>query len=310
MQKIRIKLTRCTHPFLNIITVTLLAFSQVKYAQSNNGQIVTNKDDLTQGMSNQVRISQGKSIPENSTQQDHIPQGDNIKISPDAYQAIHEFFQNTSDVSIQRYNQQLLQINIGARSFIASNDGRYIYAGKVIDTREKIDISEQITQKNRIKTLATLSNKNKLTFPATVKELYSVTMFTDIDCGYCRRFHNNMAQYNALGIRVNYLMFPRAGKKSESYNKTAAVLCSENPQEKITMAMQGRFPVSDPSIGKTCQQNLDQQMLVARKLGISATPTIVLPHGGIIEGALHPDKLLAQLKRSEILNSDLSSNNK
>jgi len=223
---------------------------------------------------------------------------DSSSISPDAYQSINAFFQSMTNVSIGRYNQQLLEVNIGARSFFASNDGRYIYLGKVIDTQEKIDISEQAAQKNRVKALDKFSDKNQLTFPATVNELFSVTLFTDIDCGYCRKFHNNMAQYNALGIRVNYVMFPRAGKPSASYDKTAAVLCSSKPQESMTFAMQGRFSAPTSSVSKTCQNNLDQQMSLAAELGISATPTMLLPNGVVIQGVLGPEQLLAQLHKS------------
>ncbi|PKG85090.1 hypothetical protein CXF85_05650 [Colwellia sp. 75C3] len=281
------RLQRFSPTFLSIITITItitsLVFMQTSIAQRNSGQHPS---------------TQNESIQNESAQSDNTQKIDTASISADAYQSIHEFFQNTPNVSIQRYNEQLLEVNIGARSFFASNDGRYIYVGKVIDTHENVDISEQITQKNRIKALAKLDAENQLTFPATVEELFAVTLFTDIDCGYCRRFHSNMAQYNALGIRVNYLMFPRAGKRSESYDKTAAVLCSANPQESMTLAMQGQFSASASSVNKTCQHNLDQQMSVAAEFGISATPTMLLPNGGVIKGVLNPEQLLAQLKKS------------
>ncbi len=263
MRKIRFISQNFVARFLSMLTITSFAFIQTSYALSDSGQ-----------------------------------EFDSSLISPDAYQSIHTFFQNTPNVSIQRYNQQLLEVNIGVRSFFASNDGRYIYVGKVIDTQEKIELSEQVAQKNRVKALDQLSDKNQLTFPATAKELFSVTLFTDIDCGYCRRFHDNMAQYNALGIRVNYVMFPRAGKHSASYDKTAAVLCSSNPQESMTFAMRGKFSMPSPSVSKTCLHNLNEQMLLAAEFGISATPTMVLPNGAVIQGVLNPEQLLAQLHQS------------
>ena len=146
----------------------------------------------------QTSYAFGNSDQEFITNNDSAQKLDSSSISPVVYQSIHTFFQNSPDISIQRYNQQLLEVNIGARSFFASNDGRYIYLGKVIDTQEKIDLSEQAAQKNRVKAFNKLKGENQLIFPATVKELFSVTLFTDIDCGYCRKFHGNMAQYNAL----------------------------------------------------------------------------------------------------------------
>jgi thiol:disulfide interchange protein DsbC len=253
-----------TARLLSIITIVWLAVTQANYAQAEH---INNVD---------------------------TQESDDHTISSTAFKNIKTFFGDYSEVSIRRYNQGLLEINTGIRSYFSSIDGRYLFLGKIIDTQNKIDISEQVARGHRVNILAQFDNENTVTFPATAKELFFVNLFTDIDCGYCRRFHSNMAQYNALGIRVNYFMLPRAGKHSKSYNKTTAVLCSQNPQKNITLAMQGRLFTSS-STNTSCQSNLDEQMLVANKLGISVTPTMLLPNGDLIEGALSPDKLLAQL---------------
>jgi len=235
--------------------------------------------------------AQAKNFPINS-----VENMTKQSISAEVEARIRNFFHRSPGMVIQPYNQQLITITIGARSFFASRDGRYIYVGKVIDSQLKIDISEQLAQQNRLNILAEVDDSLQLVFPATGEELFAVTLFTDIDCGYCRRFHSQMAQYNALGIRINYLMLPRAGKHSASYDKTAAVLCSLNRQENMTLAMQGRLSTLPLPAKRTCQKELDQQMLLSTQLGIAATPTILLPNGGIIEGALSPEQLLAQLK--------------
>jgi len=222
---------------------------------------------------------------------------DNQVILSSSAKRINDFFNHSTEVSIKRFNQQLLEVTIGARSVFASNDGRYLYVGKVIDTQDKVDISEELAQAHRQNKLAMFDNSNQLSFPATIKEQYEVTLFTDIDCGYCRRFHNNMAQYNALGIRINYLMLPRAGKNSTSYHKTVAVLCSTNPQENMTLAMQGKYSVPTSAKDTRCRSKLNEQMLLANELGITATPTILFANGKIIEGVVSPEQLLAQLKQ-------------
>jgi thiol:disulfide interchange protein DsbC len=247
----------------------------------------------------QVSYAQG-----NRTEEVLIPKTNNQFISSNTSKRLHAFFNNSAEVSIQRYNQQLLEVTIGGRSVFASNDGRYLYVGKVIDTQEKIDISEKIAQSNRLKQLANLEDEYQLSFPATAKELFEVTLFTDIDCGYCRRFHGNLVQYNALGIRVNYVMLPRAGKNSASYNKTAAVLCSSNPQANMTLAMQGQFLAPTSSVDTQCKNNLNQQMLLASKLGITATPTMLLANGSVIEGVVKPKQLLAQLKQAQAVEKE------
>ena len=173
MRKISFKSHNFVARFFSMLTIISFAFIQTSYALSDSEQEFITNNDSAQKL-------------------------DSSSISPGVYQSIQTFFQNTPDISIQRYNQQLLEVNIGARSFFASNDGRYLYAGKVIDTQEKIDLSEQVAKIKRVKSLDQIKDKNQLTFPATVKELFSVTLLTDIDCGYCRKFHGNMVQYNAL----------------------------------------------------------------------------------------------------------------
>ena len=269
--KMKKDIVKTTHFCLNslklcsIISLILFSFVQSIQAQENNHQSSIVKNPVNQAISAKVD------------------------------KRIRDFFQSSSEITITPFNQQLIAINIGARSFFASKDGRYIYLGKVIDTQLKIDISEQVAQESRLKKLAKFDESEQLIFPATGEELFAVILFTDIDCGYCRRFHSNMAQYNALGIRVNYLMLPRAGKNSTSYDKTAAVLCSANPQENMTLAMQGRFSASSISVKKNCQHHLDKQMSLSAEFGISETPTMLLPNGGVIEGVLTPGQLLAQL---------------
>jgi len=261
------KIPGITYVRFTLLAVTLFVFIQTTHAQSNNAQEVTTKES--------------NSHP----------------IALNASKRIHTFFNNSAEVSIKRHNKQLLEVTIGARSVFASDDGRYLYVGKVIDTQEKVDISEQVAQNNRLKRLANLDDEYQLSFPATAKELFEVTLFTDIDCGYCRRFHGSMTQYNALGIRINYVMLPRAGENSHSYNKTAAVLCSANPQENMTLAMQGKFSTPTSSVHTRCRNNLNKQMSLANELGIAATPTMLLANGAIIEGVLSPEQLLAQLKQ-------------
>ena len=68
---------------------------------------------------------------------------------------------------------------------------------------------------------------------------YTVTVFTDIDCGYCRKLHSEMAKYNELGIRVRYLFYPRTGPNTESWSKAVAVWCSPNRNEALTRAKRG-----------------------------------------------------------------------
>ena len=120
---------------------------------------------------------------------------------------------------------------------------------------------------------------------------HTVTVFTDIDCGYCRKLHNEMNGYHDNGIRVRYMFFPRAGVGSDSYQKAVSVWCADDRNEAMTQAKQGR-----PLPEKQCENPVREELLLGRLLGVNGTPAIFLESGEMIPGYVPPDKLKAILK--------------
>jgi len=207
-------------------------------------------------------------------------------VDPSTKNKIIALLQTKKDLKITKYDSQLIEINLGAKTLFASSDGKYIFAGAVIDTHSKINIVELKEKQNRKLKLDNLSKNMQLSFPATNEEQHTITLFTDIDCGYCRRFHKQIPELNAKGISVNYIMLPRAGLNSPSFDKTNSVLCSDNPQHNMTLAMNNQFTASNE-----CKSNLKQQLALASEFGISSTPTIILPDGSITPGYLTSEQL-------------------
>jgi len=123
--------------------------------------------------------------------------------------------------------------------------------------------------------------------PEKVKHV--VTVFTDIDCGYCRKLHGEMDNYLAEGIEVRYMMYPRAGAGSESYKKAVAVWCSDDRNAAMTRSKQGKALDM-----KTCDNPIDQHMQLVQQLGARGTPFIVLESGDTQPGYV-PAKQLAKL---------------
>jgi thiol:disulfide interchange protein DsbC len=114
-------------------------------------------------------------------------------------------------------------------------------------------------------------------------------VFTDIDCGYCRKLHSEMAQYNARGIGIRYLFYPRSGPNTESFSAAQAVWCSTDRKEALTQAKRGMH-ISAPT---SCPNPVQQQYDAGEALGINATPMMVLPDGEIVRGYV-PAPTLAQ----------------
>ena len=121
---------------------------------------------------------------------------------------------------------------------------------------------------------------------------YTVTVFTDIDCTYCRRLHSEIDKYNALGIRVRYMFFPRSGPDTESWAKADAVWCSANRSDAFTRAKRGEEIKSTPC-GKT---PVEEDYEMGQDFGVRGTPAIVLANGDLVPGYLPPALLAKRLQ--------------
>jgi len=207
-------------------------------------------------------------------------------VSEEAKQSIQAMFGETTEIQITTYNDQLLEITVGSKTSFASLDGQYIFSGPVYDTKAQINLVEQKDKQYRQRRLSQLTPDMFLSFPASAIEQYVVTVFTDIDCTFCRRLHTSMPEYNELGITLNYVMLPRAGLNSSSYDKAASVFCSSNPAENMTLAMKGEFEEKN-----SCEHTIASQLQLAREFGINSTPTMILPDGEIKVGFLPPAAL-------------------
>ncbi len=115
-------------------------------------------------------------------------------------------------------------------------------------------------------------------------------VFTDIDCGYCRKLHAQMAEYNEQGIAISYLAFPRAGIGSRSYEKAVSVWCSEDQQDAMTQAKLGADP--DPL---QCDNPIAEQYQLGQQLGVTGTPALLTSSGQLIPGFVPPQQLRARL---------------
>lgn len=198
-------------------------------------------------------------------------------------------------VVINDYNEHLKEVVVDkANVYFATQDGRYIFAGPIFDTQRRVNIVTLQENELRQSYLSSLHKDTFVSYPSSSPNDYQVTVFTDIDCGYCRKLHTNMQRFNAVGISINYIMLPRSGVGSVSHKKTMSALCADNPALAINFAMQnGNVPT------KSCEHSvMSQHLAIARDLQVNTTPTIVLPSGQIRLGLISPDQLLALLKES------------
>lgn len=186
----------------------------------------------------------------------------------------------------------------GPQVIYVSKDGRYIFEGDLYDISTRTNITESKRRDGRAKVISNLSTDGMIIFtPENPK--HTITAFTDIDCGYCRKMHKQMAEYNKLGIAFRYLAYPRSGVNTPSYLKALSVWCAKDPQEAMTFAKSGAKLEQINEIsqveGKDCKGTVINHMSAAREVGVTGTPTLVLENGQIFPGYVEPKRLIQML---------------
>src|SRR5690606_2456475 len=126
--------------------------------------------------------------------------------------------------------------------------------------------------------------------PAKVK--HTITVFTDVECGYCRKLHNEIADLNQRGVQVRYLAYPRTGPGTDDWRKMEAVWCSMDRKKAITDAKAGREVKS-----QQCSTPIAKQFKLGEQLGVRGTPAIFTSGGDYIGGYLTPDQMVKELDR-------------
>ena len=172
-----------------------------------------------------------------------------------------------------------------------SDDGKYLIQGKVFDIAAKKDLGEASMAKLRAGLLETIPMSDRIVFaPPAAK--HTVVVFTDIECGYCRKLHNEIAEYNKRGIAVQYLAFPRAGLGSEDFRKMVAVWCADDRRQALTDAKNDK-----PVPMKNCTNPVTMHYTLGQRMGLQGTPMILATDGTQIAGYLPPDQLLAAMEK-------------
>jgi thiol:disulfide interchange protein DsbC len=125
--------------------------------------------------------------------------------------------------------------------------------------------------------------------PANVK--HTITVFTDVDCTYCRKLHSEIGELNKLGVKVRYLAYPRTGPNTESWAKMEQVFCSKDRKQALTSAKMGE-PVKGPACGST---PVASEYALGEQIGVNGTPAIITDKGEYIGGYLPAAKLVQYL---------------
>ncbi|MFQ5609950.1 MAG: DsbC family protein [Woeseiaceae bacterium] len=187
------------------------------------------------------------------------------------------------------------KIQKGSIVAYVSADGRYLMQGDLIDLETDVNLTEVSRNDARRDIMASLDDQHTIMFsPADAK--HTVTVFTDVECTYCRRLHSQIDEYMGHGIAVRYVLYPRNGPASRAWSTSEEVWCSSDRNKALTAAKLDREFQTVACDASVIQDNY----LLGRKIGFSDTPAVVLESGELIGGYMPPDALAQHLERTAI----------
>jgi len=177
-------------------------------------------------------------------------------------------------------------IRKGAIVAYISADGRYLLQGDMIDLENNANLTEESRNDARVKMMSDVSNEQLIVYTPDKVEA-TVSIFTDIDCTFCRRLHAQLDEYMAEGIEIRYFLYPRNGPTSPSWAKAENVWCSDDRNEALTLAkLDQEYPT------RNCDASVvSSHYLIGQDVGLRGTPAIVLHDGSLFSGYLPPDQL-------------------
>jgi thiol:disulfide interchange protein DsbC len=190
--------------------------------------------------------------------------------------------------------QNIYELTRGSEIAYVTSDGKYAISGDLFDVAKNDDLTETHRRELRVQQIGAVPESDMVIF-APKDPKYTVTVFTDVDCAYCRELHRQVAEYNRLGIRIRYVFFPRTGPNTESWAKAEEVWCSPNRNDALTRAKLGQ-----PLSTKPCANNpVSRTYALGQSFGLQGTPAIVLADGEMIGGYMPPEQLFQELKKSQ-----------
>jgi thiol:disulfide interchange protein DsbC len=192
----------------------------------------------------------------------------------------------------------LYQVHQGNFYGYVSADGTFLIQGDMVNIQTGEQVTENQRKGERVARLQELGADNMIEFaPAKPQDTkYTITVFTDVDCGYCRKLHSEMAQYNQLGIAVRYVFYPRSGPQSSSFVKAEQIWCAQDRKAALTQAKLGQPTAAGEA---KCDNPILREWQLGQDFGLRGTPMLVLPDGEVVNGYVPAPDLAQRLAQIE-----------
>ena len=183
----------------------------------------------------------------------------------------------------------LFEVRIGAEVYYLTSDGRFLVSGDIIDVKSRRNLTALARGLVRLDMVNAVS-EDKMVIYESGKTTRTITVFTDIDCPYCRKLHQDVPTLVEGGIRIRYIVFPRDGLTTNTYRKSVSAWCSPDRKKALSIAMSG-----GKLKNRTCANPVSEHFELAGRVSVRGTPTLLVDDGQILPGYIPPNKLFAIL---------------
>ena len=184
-------------------------------------------------------------------------------------------------------------VELSDGGLIHAFDGKpFFFSGDLYQITDSgvANVTERYRAGQRVDILGAIDPGEAVIFPAKREPVETLWVFTDVTCGYCQLFHQQMAAYNDLGLEVRYLAFPRFGVDSESGELLETAWCAKDRQDAIT-----RLKAGDTLSNKTCENPVAEHFNLGQRLGVRGTPAIFSSAGVQLPGFVPPEEIMGRL---------------
>lgn len=186
---------------------------------------------------------------------------------------------------------QLYEVRFRGEFLYVTADGRHFLHGDLYESRSRRNLTEHSRREDRLGIVESIDPDTFITFaPSSVK--HTVTVFTDVDCPYCAKLHQEVPELNALGVSIRYAAWPRTAPGTESYLRSISVWCANDPHQALTDAKAGRD--IEPA---ECENPVAAHLEAGKRVGARGTPTMVTEEGDLIGGYVPYQELVRRLER-------------
>lgn len=198
----------------------------------------------------------------------------------------------------------LYQVRIpGGQVLYVSPEGDKIIVGDLLAVGPNgfTPVEDPKLVERREQALEELDGTEAISFKPEGETKAVVYVFTDVDCGYCRKLHSQLDGYQEngetqpgyldLGIEIRYLAYPRAGVPSGSSDKMVSAWCAKDQQKAID-----RLKNLQSIEPQQCENNpVAAHFQLGGEVGVRGTPALLLPDGRLVSGYQPPAQLAQTL---------------